>query len=208
MLAGWPSSGGWEGPASLLGRLMERVTGTTGKGQPGQGEAGAGGSPLLRPEDCVRLVEAFLPRGPELAGPAVRAHRAAYGHVVCALVQLAGEGVRGGAQDPSGRGSPGGSSPRGSGPSTPGGSEGTSQAGLGEDAMCGARAAVALCRALGAAFRWLLAGGRGTLGAGVPEEGEEGRADVKSATEAGVKELVELMWSGACLPRSTYPTPR
>jgi hypothetical protein len=152
---------------------MGRVAATMEEGQPGRGAAGAARPPLLRPADCVRIVEAFLPRGPGLAGPAVRAHRAAYGHVVCALLQLAGAGVRGGLPGPPG-------------PGIPGGSGGARQAEEGVGEACGARAAVALCRALAAALRWLLSGQRGPE---VPAEGEEVRRGVRGVTEAAVKQL-------------------
>ncbi len=170
---GRPSSGGWDGPAKLLGRLMGHVAATMEEGQPGQSEAGAGGSSLLRPEDCVRVVEAFLPRGPGLAGPAVRAHRAAYGHVVCALLRLAGAALRG-------------SLPGAPGPGTPGGSGGAQRGGEAGPEACGARAAVALCKTLAAAFRWLLSGQRGPE---VPAEGEEVRWRVVRAAEAASIQL-------------------
>jgi hypothetical protein len=173
MLAGRPSSGGWEGPAELLALLVDQLAFTMKEGQPGRGAAGAARPPLLRPADCVRIVEAFLPRGPELAGPAVRAHHAAYGHVVCALVQLAGAGLRGSLPGPPGPGSPGGSG-------------GAQQGGDAGPEACGARAAVALCRALAAAFQWLLSGQRGPE---VQEEGEEVRRRVRRVTEAALKQL-------------------
>jgi hypothetical protein len=173
MLANRPWSGGWEGPAVMLGLMVSQMAATVEEGQPGQGQAGAARPPLLRPADCVRIVEAFLPRGPGLAGPAVRAHHAAYGHVVCALLQLAGAALRG-------------SLPGAPGPGIPGGSGGARQAEGGAGEACSARAAEALCRALAAAFRWLLSGQRGPE---VPEEGEEVRRRVGRATEAASIQL-------------------
>jgi hypothetical protein len=92
---GEPPSDGWEMPAKLLGRMVAPVVAASSEGgQPGRGRARGGGPPLVRPEDCVRLVEAFLLGGPGLASPAVRAHHAACGHVVRMLVQLACEGMK------------------------------------------------------------------------------------------------------------------
>jgi hypothetical protein len=157
----------------MLGYWVDQMAATMEEGQLGRGEGGAARPPLLWPADCVRVVEAFLPRGPGLAGPPVEAHHAAYGHVVWALLQLAGAGLRG-------------SSPGPPGPGSPGGSGGPRQAEEGAGEACGARAVVALCRALAAAFGWLLAGLRGPE---VPEEGEEVRRGVGWATEAAVAQL-------------------